>query len=173
MNPTEHCRLCSHQKVDLKTGITCGLTDKKPNFENSCPTISFSDQLKNKIIAINCEYEGIKRKSILTYFYSILILVISLSVIIGGWYFGKYVYDAGVLSTVPVIIIGVGFLLFTAAFGPLNFHLRDKNLAKQKKDKIDHILILYNMDDSININFGREIHGSQEVFSDLKLQTTK
>ncbi len=84
----------------------------------------------------------------------------------GGWYLGKYVYQAGVLSTVPVIIIGLGFLLFPAAFGPLNYHRRDKKLAEKDKVRIDKILELY----TIDINFGKEIHDTQEVYTNLKIQ---
>ena len=170
MNQAEHCRLCNNQEVDLKVGTTCGLTNKKPDFYKSCSKIDFSDKLEHKIKEVNSRYESIKRRSTLTYIYSILILVISLSVMIGGWYFGKYVYDAGVISTVPLIIIGVGFLLFPTAFGPLNFHRRDLKMAKNEKEKIDKILSFYNIDYSIEIKFGKEIHGTQEVFTDLKLQ---
>ena len=170
MNQAEHCRLCKHQEVDLKIGTTCGLTNKKPEFDKSCPTINFTDKLESRIKEVNSKYENIKRKSTLTYIYSILIFTISLSIMIGGWYFDKFVYNAGVISTVPLIIIGVGFLLFPTAFGPLNFHRRDLKIAKREKEKIDEILSLYNIDYSIDIKFGKEIHGSQEVFTDLKLQ---
>ena len=170
MIQAEHCRLCNHQEVDLKIGTTCGLRNEKPNFHKSCPTIYFSEKLEDKIKEVNSKYENIKRKSTLTYVYSFLILVISLSIMIGGWYFGKYVYNAGVISTVPLIIIGVGFLLFPAAFGPLNFHRRDLKMAEIEKEKIDKILSLYKIDYTIEIKFGKEIHGTQEVFTDLKLQ---
>lgn len=170
MIQAEHCRLCNHQEVDLKIGTTCGLTNKKPNFQKSCSTIDFSEKLEDRIKEVNSKYENIKRKSTLTYIYSFLILIISLSIMIGGWYFGKYVYNAGVISTVPLIIIGVGFLLFPTAFGPLNFHRRDLKMAEIEKEKIDKILNLYKIDYTIEIKFGKEIHGTQEVFTDLKLQ---
>ena len=173
MNQAEHCRLCNHQEVDLKTGTTCGLTNMKPDFDKSCPTIDFSERLENKITEVNSSYENIKRKSALTYIYSVLILSISLAVMIGGWYLGKYVYDAGAASSVPIIIIGVGFILLPAAFGPLNFHRRDLKTAKKEKDKLDKILSQYNINYSIDIKFGKEIHGSQDVYTNLKFQKIK
>ena len=170
INRAEHCRLCQHQEVDLTTGTTCGLTNKKPDFHESCPTINFSEKLEHKIKETNSRYQNIRRKSSLTYIYSLIILAISFAIVIGGWYFGKYVYDAGVLSALPVLIIGVGCLLFPAAFGPLNYHRRDLKMAKIEKDKIDKILSLYNINYSIEIQFGKQMHGSQEVFADLNLE---
>lgn len=170
MKQSEHCRLCNHQEIDLKVGTICGLTKKKPDFNNSCPTINFSEKLEDKIKEVNVTYENIRRKSTLTYIYTIVILTISISVMIGGWYLGRYVYNAGVISTVPLTIIGIGFLLFPVSFGPLNFHRRDLKLAKAEKNKIDDILSCYDIDYDIEIKYGREIHGTQEVFTNLKLE---
>ena len=89
---------------------------------------------------------------------------------VGGWYLGKYVYATGALSTVPIIVIGIGFLLFPAAFGPLNFHRRDLKMAREEKEKLDKILSLYNRRYKIDITFGKEIHGTQEVFSDVRME---
>jgi len=30
------CKDCTHKKMDLKTGIQCGLTNSKPNFTDIC-----------------------------------------------------------------------------------------------------------------------------------------
>ena len=31
------CKVCTNRKMDLKTGMVCGLTDAKPAFEETCP----------------------------------------------------------------------------------------------------------------------------------------
>ena len=170
MKRAAHCRLCNHQEVELKKGTICGLTNEKPDFPNTCPSINFSDRLEAKIKEVNTIYENIRRRTTLTYIYTALILTISLSVMVGGWYLGKYVYATGALSTVPIIVIGIGFLLFPAAFGPLNFHRRDLKMAREGKEKLDKILSLYNMKYKIDITFGKEIHGTQEVFSDVRME---
>ncbi len=41
MNINEHykfCKQCTHRQLDLKTGLQCDLTNKKPDFNNTCPT---------------------------------------------------------------------------------------------------------------------------------------
>ncbi|EAY25989.1 RDD family protein [Microscilla marina] len=32
----KYCSICHHQKIDFQQGIVCGLTDKKPNFHETC-----------------------------------------------------------------------------------------------------------------------------------------
>ena len=34
------CTICTNRKVDFSTGLVCGLTGEKPNFETSCPSFS-------------------------------------------------------------------------------------------------------------------------------------
>ncbi len=36
-NRLDYCKVCQHKKVDFKTGIICGLTGRKPDFEQTCP----------------------------------------------------------------------------------------------------------------------------------------
>lgn len=170
MHKAEHCRLCDHQQINLKNGTTCGLTRRKPEFSNSCPDIDFSQKLEPAIKEVNAHYENIKRKALLTYIHSFIFLFISISVFYGGWYLGKYVLETGALSAIPMIIFGIGFMVLPLAFGPLNYHRRDLKLALKKKQKLDGILAAYQVDYTIDIHFGKERHGSQEVFTDLEIQ---
>ncbi|MET2985039.1 hypothetical protein [Aureibaculum conchae] len=32
----EFCNICENRKIDMKVGLLCNLTDKKPEFENKC-----------------------------------------------------------------------------------------------------------------------------------------
>ena len=38
-----HCQFCSLKKYDFKTGTTCGLTNKIPDFNITCPDIKFKN----------------------------------------------------------------------------------------------------------------------------------
>ena len=67
MKRAGHCRLCNHQEVELKKGTICGLTNEKPDFQNTCPSINFSDHLEAKIKEVNTIYENIRRRTTLTY----------------------------------------------------------------------------------------------------------
>ena len=47
MIQAKHCDLCKYPKRDLKKGLTCGLTNKKPTFDNTCPDLKFSDDFRS------------------------------------------------------------------------------------------------------------------------------
>lgn len=170
MNLARHCELCDNQEKSLKTGTTCGLTQRKPEFNRTCSKIYLNDKFKNKLKKINVEYEKVKRSKTITYTYFIVFLSISLAVIIGGFLFGKYVLDNGVISTVPIIIMGVGLGPLGLAFGALNKYRIDIEIAKSKKEKIDEILSLYSITYNFNVKFGNEYHGIQESFVDLQIK---
>ncbi len=44
MIQTKHCDLCEYPKRDLKNGLTCGLTGKKPDFKRACPDILLDEK---------------------------------------------------------------------------------------------------------------------------------
>lgn len=168
MNLTKHCELCDLQKYNIKTGTTCSLTDKKPSFNKTCIKIELNDKFENKLKEINVKYEKIKSEKLLTYIYFVVFLIIGLTVIIGGYLLGKFILDKGVISTVPLIIMGVGIAPLGLAFGTLNNHLQEFKLAQKKKIDLDELLQLYKIDYQIDIKFGEKYHGNQDVFVQLK-----
>lgn len=168
MDLTKHCQLCDNQLISLMGGTTCRLTNKKPDFNKTCIKIELNDKFEQKITEININYEKIKRTKLLTYTYFTVFLIISIAVMIGGYILGKYVFEKGVISTVPLIIIGVGFAILPMAFGPLNYYRNEMSITKTKKESLDGILSVYNIDYKIDIRFGKEIHGNQEVETNLK-----
>ncbi len=168
MDLARHCDLCDHQKISLKLGTTCGLTDRKPEFNRTCAKIELNEKFEHKLKSVNIEYQNIKRKKILTYTYFAVFLAIGIAVIVGGYLLGKYALDSGVISTVPIIIMGVGLVPLGMAFGTLNKHRQEIEVAKSKKDKVDEVLNEYRIEYVINIVFGKEIHGTQEVYAELK-----
>lgn len=93
---------------------------------------------------------------------------IGIAVIVGGYLLGEYALDREVISTVPLIIMGVGLAPFGMAFGALNKHRQEIKVAKSKKNKVDEVLNEYGIEYDIDITFGKEIHGTQEVYAELK-----
>tara|TARA_R110002050_G_scaffold175204_1_gene308116 strand:+ start:78 stop:599 length:522 start_codon:yes stop_codon:yes gene_type:complete len=168
MDLARHCQLCDNQKTSLKFGTTCGLTDQKPEFNKTCSKIKLSEKFENTLKSVNIEYENFKRKKLLTYTYFVVFLAIGIGVIIGGYLFGKYGLNNRVISKVPIIIMSVGLGPLGMAFGTLNKYHQDIGVAKNKKDRIDEVLNEYRIKYDINIMFGKEIHGTQEVYVDLK-----
>ncbi len=170
MDLAKHCELCDNQKTSLKDGTTCGLTDRKPEFNITCTKIELNEKFENKLKTVNIEYDKIKRTKVLTFINFGIFITIGLIVIIGGYLFGKYALESGVISTVPIIIMGIGIGPLGMAFGTLNSYRQRNDVAKSKKNKIDEILNIYRIEYNIDIKYGKEFHGTQEVFTDLKVK---
>ena len=168
MDLARHCELCDNQKISLEFGTTCGLTDRKPEFNKTCSKIELNEKFENKLKSVNIEYENFKRKKTITYTYFVVFLIIGIAVIVGGYLLGKYALGKRVISTVPLIIMGVGLAPLGLAFGVLNSHRQEVRLAKSKKEKVDEVLDEYRIEYEIDIAFGDEIHGTQEVYAELK-----
>jgi len=119
---------------------------------------------------VNIVYRNVQRKKPLTLIYFVVFVVIGLAVMVGGYLLGAYALDGGVISTVPLIIMGVGIAPLGMAFGALNKYRQDMQAAKDKKDRIDQVLATYRIEYTIDIQFGKMVHGDQEVYAEL---TTK
>ena len=167
MYHAKHCRLCQHQVIDEVTGTLCGLTQAKPNFAERCPTIEFGEKQKEVIKEVNIEYELVKRTKSISLGNLFFFLAISLAFMIAGYLIGTYVYESGVISTVPLIIMGVGFLVLPLAFGPMNKYRQHMGVARKKKKELDDLLAQYNTKYNIEVIVNKDRHGNQEV--DTKL----
>lgn len=168
MDLARHCELCDHQKIDLRQGTTCGLTDKKPSFNTTCIQIALNEKFESKLKEININYQKLKDEKPITYLYFVIFLLIGLGVIIGGYLLMDYAYDKGVVSTTPFIVMSVGLVPLGLAFGALNSHRNEFSIAESKKKKIDEVLQLYRIEYTVDVYFGKKHHGVQEVYADLK-----
>ncbi|WP_394746793.1 hypothetical protein [Spongiimicrobium salis] len=172
MNLVQHCELCSLQEMDYIEGARCALTQTKPNFKRTCPDIQLEQKLTAKIKAVNIAYERVRRTRTVTFVYSTVFSLIGIATIIGAYLLGTYVFDNGVISIVPLLIMLVGLVVLAMAFGPLNTYQRDIALTKRQKQKLDKLLKLYHRSYVINVSFGKEIHGDVEVDVHLEIKKT-
>lgn len=168
MDLTKHCHLCEHQSVSLKEGTTCAITNRMPEFNRTCSNIELRDKFENILKSVNVELEKLKHNKALTHIYFAVFTLIGLGVILGGFLLGRYAWDSGVISPIPLVIMGVGLGPLGLAFGTLNRHNADFKLAKKHKDQIDNILELYKIEYAIDIKFGKEYHGTQDIEVQLK-----
>ena len=173
MELSRHCALCDNQIVNLKDGTTCKLNGKKPEFNKTCSKIELNDKFELAVKKANIELENIKKAKTDTYGHVLIFALVSLAIMFAGYYLGTYAWESGVISTVPLIIIGVGFGVLPFALGPLNKFRSELSLAQNKKDKLDEVLNLYNIDYEIYLKYGKKIHGTQEVQADLKINRTR
>ena len=78
---SKHCNLCDNELKSLNDGLTCGLTNKQPEFNKSCSKISLTEKFQQELEIVNLDIEITKRtkKSFSFKFYSsILIGLISI-----------------------------------------------------------------------------------------------
>jgi hypothetical protein len=174
MHQARHCELCDHQTVTLKDGTICGLTDRKPDFHRTCLNIALNEKFEEKLKLSNVQYQKVLSSKTWTYAYFLVFLILSLIVMGGALYFAYYLFNltdrVGVISVAPVVILAIGIGLLSKAFGARNNYQQDLAAALHNKEKIDHALELYNIDYSIDIQFGRKYHGTEEVYVDVKFR---
>ena len=145
MDLSKHCLVCDNKLFDFKNGTRCSLTNERPNFKDKCRDINFAKNLEETIKEINTEYELVKKTKSISYANFVMFLLISAAVILTGFLIGKHALDKGVISTVPLIIMGVGISILPLASGPLNKYRQHISVAKQKKHQLDELLLKYNI----------------------------
>lgn len=170
---SRHCELCDHQEFNFKTGTTCALTKRKPEFNRTCSKIELSAKFENHLKTINITYLHLKKKKAMTVAYFITMLLIGVSIITGGILLGKYALGNRVISAVPILIIGLSLGPLVMAFGKLNSYLQEFRVSKSKKERLDEVIELYSIQYDLDIKFGKEYHDNQEVYVDLNIKIHK
>lgn len=158
--------------MDFKLGAMCGLTSKKPDFHQKCNVIKLDKDFESKIEAINIEYEAVKKTKVDAYGLFVFYLIIALAIIITGYLIGKYALESRVISTVPLIIMGVGIAPLGMAFGRINHYRTRINIATKKKKKLDTISQMYGYKYTIDIEHLKDSLGNLSYNTDLKLRKT-
>ncbi|MEK6478572.1 hypothetical protein WJR50_13595 [Catalinimonas sp. 4WD22] len=167
MNLASHCRICENQLYDIEVGTRCSLTNDRPSFREKCSEIRLEKKYENIIKEVNIEYELVRRTKLISYANFVFFLLVSVLLISAGYFFGKYGLEKGVISTVPLIIIGAGILVLPLASGPLNKYRQSIAVAKKKKEELDKVLALYNTKYTIEVIVNKDLHGNKEI--DTKL----
>jgi len=170
MDLARHCNLCDHQKISLKEGTTCGLTDQKPEFNKTCFKIELNEKFEDTLKSVNIEYEQIKQTKTLTHLYFGVFITLGIAVIIVGYLLGKHALNSGVISTVPLIIMAIGLAPLGKALDTLTKYRQRIQVAKSKKDKMDEVLNVYRIQYDIDMKFGKKHHGTQEVQTKLNVK---
>ena len=137
MNFSQHCDLCENQITSLEKGLTCKLTNRKPDFNETCSKITLDKKFQEKLEMANVEVEilrGNKKSTHLTFYATI---IIGFSLILGGYFFFFLYIHSIFLWYVKIGIIGAGFTFLGIAYSKLNKYRREDKKAELKKTKID------------------------------------
>ncbi len=175
MNILQHCQLCDNKITSLEKGLTCKLTNRKPEFKNTCSDIKWEKEFQEKLENVNLELEIIrnKKKSILWSFYSISI--IGFLLIIGGNSITIWDIYSPNFWKVKIGIIGIGITFLGIAYKKLYGFRKKLKTAKSKKNKFDSVIKVYGISYKTNFEYQEKIHGNQiiEITTEYKNWTKK
>jgi hypothetical protein len=148
----KHCDLCEHPKRDLKIGLTCGLTNKKPDFNISCSDIKFSNSFKEYLPELTNQIENVKKRKAFIYLSCFLISVLGLIIIIGSHPLiakalkREYLYSIIKHLEVVALFYFIGGGLISLGLMSLNKHRRTLKKLEDEKRELNMVLINYNYD---------------------------
>ncbi|MBA6154280.1 hypothetical protein [Gelidibacter maritimus] len=156
MIQSKHCDLCEFPKRNLKNGLTCGLTDKKPDFRGFCSDIKFSDSFKEQLTELLNQIGQIKKRKTSVYFNFGLFVVIGLLIIFGSYphlteYLKKafepeFSYSDWKYFSLILLLEFVGILLLYMGFYPFNKYKKELNKLESDKKEIELVLKNYGIE---------------------------
>lgn len=164
------CALCQNERTSFENGLTCNLTQKKPNFINTCSKIKFDEKFLEKLERTNLELvilSNNKNSIHLTIFWT---SISGILLIIGGYYFSEWTILSVFIWSVKLGIIGMGFTFLGMAYSKLRAFKKQETKAKFEKLKIDEILKKYKIDYHPTFIFENKTHGIQEVKVNLEFK---
>lgn len=144
----KHCDLCLHSARSLKSGMTCGLTDKKPIFENTCPDIKFSNVFKENTTELLSELEVVKRKKKSVHFNFYILIGIGFLIVFGGNSLLKHTIEIESVYhfRLTILLYGLGTLLLSLAYRNLNKYRRQLKKLEVRKAEIEKVIDEYEID---------------------------
>ncbi|WP_179318221.1 hypothetical protein [Winogradskyella helgolandensis] len=163
MIQAKHCDLCEHPKRDFENGLTCGLTDKKPDFIGTCPDILLDDLFQSKLESTNLEFYKIqkgKTKAYLTFYF---LIIIGFLMIIGNELYADFTHTKIYSWRFIAIAIGSGITILTNAYFQLNRFRTKLKTAEFNKRKIDSVIEQYGISYNTKFEFKEKIHGNQYI----------
>lgn len=165
-----HCRICENYVKDKTTGVKCGLTGKQPTFDHKCEKITPQlDRLYKRIEDANIQHKKVERTKGLTISNFIFFLIISVSIMLAGYLFGRYAFNHGIITNAHFGIMGLGLLLLPLAFGPVRKYIQEIAVANDRKKELEEMLRIYGMDYEIEVDMRKGNHDFFEVTTKLQI----
>ena len=170
MNFSRHCTLCENEISNLERGLTCKLTNRKPEFKEACPDIRLTQKFQNKLEEANLELKiiGRKKKSVHPSFY--FLIIIGFIVIIGSSFIADWTHAGVFFWYEKIALIGLGVTLLMIAYQKLNRFRNQIKAAASEKNKIDLVLEKYGISYKTTFEFKEIVHGTQEVTVNIEFK---
>ncbi|UAB75562.1 hypothetical protein [Mesoflavibacter sp. SCSIO 43206] len=165
---SDHCKLCDNKIVDFSRGTLCALTNERPTFSKTCPSIVLNKETEKQIIDTNIEFESTQKEKTNQVGLGIINMSIGIGIIILSMIITKFIFDKGFISTITLILFGVALVPMGKGIGTLNHYFTRVKIAKEKKEKLDKTLAFYNKSYNINIEHLKDSLGN--IDHKVKLQ---
>ncbi|WP_299677112.1 hypothetical protein [uncultured Tenacibaculum sp.] len=141
MKYTEHCDLCEYSKRDYKSGLSCGLTNKKPNFKIVCSNIKFSKYFKESQQELLNEIREIKKQKTQVYIEFTLFGLIGFIIIMVNFHHFinnskiqfSFNYSYWNYFARKILIFSTGFILILRALLSIKRYRNKLKKAESKK----------------------------------------
>lgn len=156
MIQAKHCNLCKFPKRDLKNGLSCGLTDKKPTFDEICRDIQFSNDFKAYALELLDKIQRLKKRKISVYLNLLFFGVIGLAILIVSYpqlktkfietFEPEFDYGNWKYFLIMLILSFIGIQLIYMGFWPLNKYIKELKKLQSDKREINSVLENYNTD---------------------------
>lgn len=152
MIQAKHCDLCKFPERDLKNGLTCGLTKKKPIFKNKCYDLEFSESFKDYLPELLDQISDLKKRKSSIYFNLILFSILGVSIIIGSYPYLKrtleieFDYVSRIYYWNVVLIYLAGSILISMGLSRFLKYRRLFKTLESEKQELNNILHKYNVD---------------------------
>lgn len=160
---SRHCALCENEIKSLEKGVTCAITQKKPDFKKKCPDIQFDDKFQEKLEIAHLKFERIRRTKVSTYVMAFIIVVIGVLIISNGSFIADLTPNSQFYSRDVIGFIAVGIVITSAGLGRIiSFRKKLKN-AQFDIDIIDEVLEKYDISYQTTCEYKEKIHGDQYV----------
>jgi len=173
MNYSKHCDLCKNEQTSLKNGLTCSLTNRKPEFKNICSEIKLNNKFLEKLEIANLEFERIRRKTNAVHLNFFVLIIVGFFLIYRSSAWAELMLSTTYYWYYKIGTISVGVsIIIVASFKLITFKEKLGNV-KYEKNKIDGVLDKYGISYVIKLDFKEKIHGTQDVNVELKFKNWK
>lgn len=156
MIQAKHCDLCAHPQRDLQNGLSCGLTNKKPDFKVSCSDIEFSDSFKEYFPKLIDDLRELKKRRIPVYLNFAIFGMIGAFIIYASYqhlvsnlkeaFVPEFSYTNWKYFSLTLLIPFVGILLIMIGLKPLTRYNKELKKMKSDKENIEKVLNCYGIE---------------------------